>query len=281
VDRITGTPGLQLGQSLGPYRLESVLGEGAIGVVFKSTRATDNAVVALKVLKKLLSRNSAYRQRFLREARVAQEVRHSHLVSILEAGEARGYDYLAFGYVEGGSLEDRIAEGPLPVDECVRVAAEIASGLDALHARGIVHRDVKPSNVMLDLGGRVALTDFGLAKGPAYTVLTTAGQLIGTLDYIAPELIRGEESGSAGDIYALGCVVYECLTGTPPFADRRLFEVASAHLEAEPPDASVRRDDVPRALAEVVQRSLAKNPPERPRTGTAFANLLRAAAAGG
>ena len=277
MERIAGTPDLELGDSFGTYRLESVLGEGAIGVVFAATRE-DGTVVALKVLKKLLSQNEVYRQRFLREARVAEEVRHPHLVPILEAGEARGYRYLAVAYVEGGTLDDRIeATGPLPLDECLRLAAEIASGLDALHASGIVHRDVKPSNVMLDPSGRAALTDFGLAKGPAYTVLTTPGQVMGTLDYIAPELIRGEPATPASDLYALACVVYECVTGAAPFADRRLFEVAVAHLEDEPPDASERREEVPRPLADVLRHAMAKDPAERPRTGTAFAHLLRAA----
>ena len=274
---MSGTPDLELGDAFGPYRLESVLGEGAIGVVFAATRE-DGTVVALKVLKKLLSQNEIYRQRFLREARVAEEVRHPHLVPILGAGEARGYHYLAVAYVEGGTLDDRIgSKGPLPLDECLRLAAEIASGLDALHASGIVHRDVKPSNVMLDPAGRAAVTDFGLAKGRAYTVLTTPGQVMGTLDYIAPELIRGEPAGPASDVYSLACVLYECLTGAAPYADRRLFEVAVAHLEAEPPDASERRAEVPRPLSDVVRHAMAKDADERPRTGTAFAHLLRAA----
>jgi serine/threonine protein kinase len=281
MERISGAPDLSLGELLGPYRLESVLGEGAVGVVFRATRVLDEEVVALKVLKRLLSRNEVYRQRFVREARVASEVRHTHLVPILDLAEARGYLYLVVAYVEGGSLADRIAaHGALPVEDTVRLAAEMASALDALHRSGIVHRDVKPSNVMLDPEGRAAVTDFGLAKGPAYTVLTEPGQVMGTLDYIAPELIRGEETGPPADVYALGCVVHECLAGTPPFADRRLFEIAAAHLDDTPPDVSELRSDVPRAVAEVLQRAMAKEPAERPRTGTAFANLLRAATGG-
>ena len=129
-----------------------------------------------------------------------------------------------------------------------------------------------------DAGGRAAVTDFGLAKGPAYTVLTRPGQVMGTLDYIAPELIRGEEAGAPGDVYALGCLVYECLTGAPPFGDRHMFDVVQAHLDAPPPDLSALRPDVPRAVADVVAGAMAKLPIERPRTGTAFAHLLRAAA---
>jgi serine/threonine-protein kinase len=280
MERVPGAPDLRLGETLGPYRLESVLGEGAVGVVFAAV-LDDDTVVALKVLKRLLFDNEIYRQRFVREARVASEVRHRHLVPILDLGEARGHQYLAAAYVDGGSLAELIdARGHLSVEEAVQLAAEVASALDALHRNGIVHRDVKPSNVMLDREGRAAVTDFGLAKGPAYTVLTKPGQVMGTPDYIAPELIRGESSGPAADVYALGCVVYECLAGTPPFGDRRLFEIAGAHLEDPPPDVSVARPDVPRHFAATLQGAMAKDPAARPRTGRAFANLLRAATSG-
>lgn len=277
MERMAGTPDLGRGETLGPYVLDSVLGEGAIGVVFRAT-ADDGSVVALKILKKQLSRDDVYRRRFAREARVARDVRHRHLVPILDLGEARGYHYLAFAYVDGGSLRDRLDEGgPLDLERSIELAAQVASALDALHAHGIVHRDVKPSNVMLYAGGRAAVTDFGLAKGPAYTVLTRPGQVMGTLDYIAPELIRGEEAGAPGDVYALGCLVYECLAGAPPFGDRHMFDVVQAHLDDSPPDLSARRRDVPRALADVVAGAMAKLPGERPRTATAFAHLLRAA----
>src|SRR6185312_6566628 len=195
----SGIPGLGPGDRLGPYVLEAVLGEGAIGVVYRAA-ADDGSVAALKILRTELSRDEVYRRRFAREARVASVVRHRHLVPILDLGEARGYNYLAVEYVDGGSLK---------VDASIELAAQVASAIDALHAQGIVHRDVKPSNVMLDVHGRAAVTDFGLAKGRAYTVLTIPGQVMGTLDYIAPELIRGEESGPPADVYALGCMVYE------------------------------------------------------------------------
>jgi len=278
VERVPGAPDLRLGETLGPYRLESVLGEGAVGVVFAAV-ADDDTVVALKVLKRVLSDNDVYRQRFVREARVASEVRHRHLVPILDLGEARGHQYLAAAHVDGGSLAELIETGgPLSLDQALQLAAEVASALDALHANGIVHRDVKPSNVMLDREGRAAVTDFGLAKGPAYTVLTRPGQVMGTPDYIAPELIRGESSGPPADVYALACVVYECLAGGPPYGDKRLFEIGSAHLDEPPPDLSVARPDVPRPLAEILQAGMAKDAAARPRTGTAFAHLLRAAA---
>lgn len=252
-----------------------------MGVVFRAEHLPDGSFVALKVLKSALAADAVYRQRFAREARVAAEVQHSHLVRILESGEDGGHHYLAVAHVEGGSLQQRIErDRRLPVGEVIRLVAEIAAGLDALHAAGIVHRDVKPANVMLDERGSALLTDFGLAKGRAYTVLTRPGDVMGTLDYIAPELIAGEEARAGSDIYALGCVVYECLTGAAPFANRRIFEVAVAHLEDEPPDPCSSREDLPPQLGWALLQALAKKPEERPRTATAYAHLLRAAASG-
>jgi serine/threonine protein kinase len=276
--RIPGAPSLRLGEALGGYRLDSLVGEGAMGLVFRATRLSDGTVVALKLLKRELSRDDLYRQRFVREVRVAREVRDAHLVPIVDAGDVGGYQYLAMRYVNGGSLADRLEEaGALPLPACLRLVAEVGAGLDALHRRGVTHRDVKPSNVMLEPDGSAALTDFGLAKGRAYTVLTRPGQVMGTLDYLAPELIRGEDARPASDIYALGCVAYECLSGSAPFADRRIFDVAVAHLHEEPPDLH-ERHALPPDVAVVVRHALAKEPERRPRTGTAFAHLLRAAA---
>lgn len=250
-----------------------------MGVVFCAEHLPDGSFVALKVLKPALAADAVYRQRFAREARVAGEVQHPHLVRILESGEDGGHHYLAVAHVQGGSLERRIEQdGRLPVDEVIRLVAEIAAGLDALHAAHIVHRDVKPANVMLDEHGSALLTDYGLATGRAYTVLTRPGEVMGTLDYIAPELISGEEARAESDIYALGCLVYECLTGAAPFAKRTIFEVAVAHLEAEPSDPCSSRDDLPPQLGWAVLQALAKKPEERPRTATAYAHLLRAAA---
>jgi serine/threonine protein kinase len=267
---------LQPGDSLGPYRLEEILGEGAMGIVFRAVR--DGQAVALKVLKQRLSSDDVFRRRFEHEARIAAEVEHKHLVPILEAGQAGGRQYLASRYVAGRSLERRIDEAaPLPLPEVLALVAGVASGLDALHRKGLVHRDVKPSNIVLDEDGVAALTDFGLAKGPAYTILTKPGEVMGTLDYLAPELIRGEEAGPASDIYALGCVVFECLAGQPPFGGKSLFEVGSAHLTEEPPDPCARIAGAPRGLGWAAQRALAKDPGERPPTATAYASLLHVA----
>jgi serine/threonine-protein kinase len=267
------------GDRVGPFRLEDLLGEGAMGLVYRAVREPEGDTFALKVLKRALSRDAVYLQRFLREADVAQRVEHRHVVRIVEAGESEGVHYLAMQYVDGGSLDDRIAAvGRLPVEECVRVTAEVASGLDAIHAEGLVHRDVKPSNIMLDRAGSAALTDFGLARGPAFTVLTKPGQVMGTLDYIAPELISGSPATPASDVYALGCVAYECLMGQAPFAGLRIFEIAVAHVEREPTNPCELRADLPPDVGWAVLSALAKQPERRPTTATAYARMLQVAA---
>lgn len=269
---------LEPGDTLGPYRLESVLGEGGMGLVFKAHRDGDDHAVALKVLKRQLSGDLVFQQRFQHEARAAAEVRDRHLVAIIELAEWDGRHCLASDYVDGGSLTDRIAaDGPLPLADVIRVVAEVGTGLDALHAAGVMHRDIKPSNVLFDSDGTAMLTDFGLAKGRAYTVLTRPGQVMGTLDYLAPELIRGQPATSATDIYALGCVAFECVAGRPPFGDKSAFQVGIAHLEEAPPDPCAERPELPAQFSAAILAALEKDPERRPETAAAYASLLRAA----
>jgi serine/threonine-protein kinase len=268
---------LKPGDRLGPFRLESRLGEGGMGLVFKAVRDPGGEVVALKVLRPELCHDETYRKRFIHEARAASEVRQKHLVPVLDAGEADGWNYLAAAYVGGRALDERIkSEGMLPVDDVVRVTADVAVGLDALHDADLIHRDIKPSNIMLDEEGRAALTDFGLAKGRGYTVLTKPGQVMGTLDYLAPELIKGQRAAPASDIYALGCVVFECIAGRAPFADRSVFQVGLAHMESPPPDPAKAsgRTDLPEELPKAVLWALEKSPDERPPTAIAYARML-------
>ena len=256
------------------YALGDPLGSGSLGVVYRAT-ARDGALVAIKILREELGADDIFRRRFAHEARVAREVRHRHLVPVLEAGEDDGRPYVVTPFVGGGSLDQRLADGPLPVHDLARTVAHVAAGLDALHRAGLVHRDVKPANVMLDERGAAALTDFGLAKGPAYTRLTRPGQVLGTLDYLAPEIIRGAEGGSAADVYALGCLAYACATGAPPFSGHDLLAVGSAHLFDEPP-----LPPLPPPAADALLRALAKDPGERPPTAAAYAHLLAAAMRG-
>jgi serine/threonine protein kinase len=269
---------LQPGDVLGDYRLESELGEGGMGLVFRATRTSDGREVALKVLKLALANDLLFQHRFRQEARAAAEVHEPHLVPIIEASDADGRHYLAVDYVAGGSLTDRIADkGRLDGADVVRMVSEIAAGLDALHAAGIVHRDIKPQNILYALDGTAMLTDFGLAKGRAYTVLTQPGQVMGTLDYLAPELIRGEPATPLTDVYALGCVAFESVTGKAPFADKSLFQVGIAHLEEPPPDPSEDRPDLGPGVSAALLTALEKDPAARPQSAGAYAELLRAA----
>jgi serine/threonine-protein kinase len=270
---------LEVGETFGEYRIEGLLGEGGMAQVFLARREAGGETVALKVMKSDLLESEVFKRRFVHEARSAAEVRHECLVPILDAGEVDGKPYLAIGYVQGPTLEQRIVtEGQLPPADVLRLVAEVAAGLDALHAHGIVHRDIKASNILIDEQGAARLTDFGLAKGRAYTALTAPGQVMGTLDYLAPELIRGQPATPSSDIYALGCVVYECVAGKTPFGHKTVFEVGVAHLEEEPPDPGAERDDWSSELSWAVVQALAKDPAARPPTATAYATMLHVAA---
>jgi serine/threonine protein kinase len=257
---------------VGPYRIEGVLGEGAMGVVYRAVREDDGSTVALKLLRPELAGDETYRRRFVHEARAAREVVGEHLVPILEAGEIEGFEYLAVAFIDGETLERRIRErGVLAAGETVGIAADLSSALHVLHEAGLVHRDVKPSNVLLATDGSALLTDFGLAKGSAYTLLTKKGQVLGTVDYLAPEIVRGEPATPASDLYGLGCVLYHCLAGKPPFGGRGLFEVGLAHLEQEP------RPPCDGPLGWAVLQALEKDPARRPPSAVAYASLLRVA----
>jgi serine/threonine protein kinase len=272
-----GALDLRPGDDVGPYRLVAPLGEGGMGIVFRANRAS-GGVAALKVLRRELSGDETFRRRFEREGRIAAQLDHPHLVEVVDAGEAKGVHYLASRFVEGETLADRLErEGPLPLPDVVRLAAEVGTGLDTLHEAGLVHRDVKPSNVMLGAEG-AALTDFGLARGLADSVLTAPGRVVGTLDYLAPEVIRGEPAGPPADIYAFGCLLYECVCGNPPFGTRPFADAAVAHLSEEPVNPFGAHSELPPALWDALRHGLAKNPADRPPTATAYALMIRVSA---
>ena len=240
----------------GRYELLEVVGEGATGVVYRA--AGD---VAVKVLR---GADPVTVRRFAREAHIARGLASRHLVPVLDVG----HDYVVMPFFERGSLAGAL---PLPLDDVVRLAAEIAQALDALHEAGIVHRDVKPSNVLLGAEG-AALGDFGLARGADSTQLTRDGQLVGTAHYLAPELIEGAVATPASDVYAFACLLYEAATGAPPFAGRNEAEIGYAHLVEDPP-----RPNLPGAVADAILLGLEKEPGDRPTTATALARMLRLA----
>jgi serine/threonine-protein kinase len=251
------------------YRVVELLGEGAGGIVY---RATDGVTeVALKVLR---AADPVGQRRFAREARLARESESRHLVQILDVGD----DSLVMPLYEGGSLAAKLARsGPLPVAETIHLAAQLARGLDALHARGVIHRDVKPSNVLFAADAEAVLADFGLARGADATQLTLDGQLVGSLHYLAPELIEGSAATPASDIYALGCLLYECATGAPPFGDRGDAELGYAHLVEPAPDPRSRRPELSPEVALALLTALEKDSRARPTSATALARMLHLA----
>ena len=264
-------------ESVGRYRLERLLGEGSSGLVFEAT-GEDGAKVAVKLLRPERAEEAAARSRFLREARLALRIDSRHVVPILDVGEGSGHTYLVMPYYAEGSLTARLrARGRLGVDETVELAAQLGRGLDTLHEHGILHRDVKPSNVLLGDDGSAALADFGLARAADSTRITRDDQLVGTPHYLAPELIEGAEATRASDLYALGCLLYECLVGEPPFAGRRPAEIGFAHLVEPPPDARARRPELSADGALALLTALEKDPQARPTSGTALARMLHLA----
>ncbi len=268
----------RVGTSFGQYQIASLIGVGGMGRVYKAT-TPDGTPVALKLVKEDLARDKIFRRRFEREARIAQSVRNPHVVAVRDTGEHEGLPYLAAQFIEGDPLDQKLElEGRLDIPRIVRICAQVADGLQALWEAGMVHRDVKPANILLDRPGNAYITDFGLAKDSAGTVLTRPGQPLGSMDYMSPEQIRGDPVSGATDTYSLGCVMFECVLGRPPFADREGLQVLWAHLQEEPIDPSAERADVSPPFARALKAALRKDPGDRPRTSVDYAHLLSQAA---
>ena len=271
-------PDSRVGSHFGEYEIDALIGVGGMGKVYRA-RAADGVAVALKLVKADLARDETFRRRFKREARIAQTVRNRHVVPVRDTGEHEGLPYLAAQFIEGITLDHKLElEGRLDLPTTVRMCTHVADGLHALSDAGMVHRDVKPGNILLDLAGTAYITDFGLAKDRAGTVLTRPGQPLGSMDYMPPEQIRGEPVTGAADIYSLGCVVFECIGGRPPFADREGMRVLWAHLQEDPPDPSAQRADISPQFAHALKAALRKEPGERPHTSIEFARSLSRAA---
>jgi serine/threonine protein kinase/DNA-binding beta-propeller fold protein YncE len=275
--------GLGAGSLVAGYRLETRIGAGGMAVVFRARDEALGRTVALKVLAPALAGDREFRERFIRESRAAATVDHPHIIPVYAAGEGNGVLYLAMRFVSGGDLRTVISrEGPLPRDRAAYLLSPVASALDAAHAAGLVHRDVKPANILVDTSpGRPDhpyLSDFGLAKGAASAAgLTGTGQFLGTPDFSAPEQISGKPVTARADQYALGCVAFTILTGALPFARSESMAVLWAHMYDPPPSVTDRRPDLPTAVDDVIARALAKNPEYRYATCGDFASALRRA----
>ncbi|MEV7689852.1 serine/threonine-protein kinase [Streptomyces bungoensis] len=283
-----GPAGL-IGRRVANYLIESEIGRGGMAVVYRARDLRLDRTVALKLLAPELARNDTFRQRFTLESRVAAAIDHPHIVPVFEAGETDGLLYIAMRYVSGSDLRHLLdARGPLPLPDAVRIAGQVASALDAAHAHGLVHRDVKPGNILVAEGTdsdhpeHVYLTDFGLTKKSlSLTGFTSVGQFVGTLDYVAPEQISGRPVDGRCDVYGLACVVQELLTGRPPFRRENDMALLWAHQYDEPPPPTASRPDLAPGVDAVFARALAKDPDDRYDTCLDFVAALRAVPAGG
>ncbi len=267
--------GHQVACTVGPYELLDRLGSGGMGHVYRARLPGEGpAALAIKVVPLQSSaQRAAQRQRFLREAQTATRLRHPHILPVYDYGESNGQLYLVMKLVEGGTLADRIAQGPLPVGEVAAILTQVAGALDYAHARGVIHRDIKPQNILFDRGGDAYLSDFGVAQHDL-RVGTGGNSFIGTAAYASPEQCRGEELTSASDLYALGVVTFEMLTGTLPFQGLTALALMHQHLHQPPPDPCSLRPELPPATGEVVQRVLAKRPSARYRSAASFSGAL-------
>src|SRR3954454_3367609 len=252
----------------GRYRLDAQVGHGGMSTVYRAFDTVLERQVAIKLMQREMSSDSDQLERFRREARAVAQLNHPHIVGVIDAGEDEqtgvGGPFIVFEYVEGETLKDRIRRlGRLPVPEAGAYAIEIARALGAAHERQIVHRDVKPQNVMIDEEGTAKVTDFGIARTMTEEGLTADGRVLGTTDYVSPEQALGRDVGPQSDLYSLGIVLYEMLTGDVPFTGENQVAVAMKHVREELPDVQLRRPEVSSALAAVIDRATAKELDQR------------------
>ena len=271
---------------LGPYRLEARLGAGGMGEVFRARDVRLDRVVAVKLLLDRSAPNAGARERFRREARAASAIDHPNICTVYDVGEHDGAPYLVMEYLEGETLERRLERGPLPLESLVDVGSRVAEALDAAHRKGIVHRDVKPSNVFLTTRGQVKVMDFGIAKlseraeGEPAASLTADGAVIGTIAYMSPEQARGEEVDARSDLFSFGAVLYEMATGTRPFRGATTALLFDAILHRSPVPPREIRADLPEALERLILRALERDREHRPGSAGELHRALRALAPG-
>jgi serine/threonine-protein kinase len=248
----------------GRYRLEARIAAGGMSTVYKAVDETLERTVAVKLMNREVASDSDQLERFRREARAVAQLSHPHIVGVIDAGEDDGRPYIVFEYVEGETLKDLIRrEGQLPIPEALAYAIEIARALGAAHQRHIIHRDVKPQNVLIDHEGSAKVTDFGIARTLEEDGLTADGRVLGTTDYVSPEQALGHAVTGRSDLYSLGIVLYEMLTGDVPFHGDNQVAVAMKHVREEMPDVAQLRPEISAALAQVVDTATAKRESER------------------
>jgi serine/threonine protein kinase len=248
----------------GRYRLDAQIGAGGMSTVYRAFDTVLERQVAIKLMHREIASDSDQLERFRREARAVAQLNHPHVVGVIDAAEDDGTPYIVFEYVEGETLKDRIRRfGRLPVGEAVAYAIEIARALGAAHDQQIVHRDVKPQNVLIDEEGAAKVTDFGIARSLTEEGLTADGRVLGTTDYVSPEQALGQDVGPQSDLYSLGIVLFEMLTGDVPFHGENQVAVAMKHVREELPDVQMRRPEASSALASVIDRATAKDLDQR------------------
>ncbi|HTJ46333.1 MAG TPA: serine/threonine-protein kinase [Kofleriaceae bacterium] len=275
----TATPGALIpGDVLANrYRIQRLLGKGGMGAVYLAHDEVLGDVVALKVISSAWSSDEAAMiDRFKREAAAARKVSSPNVIRIHDLGEARpGLLYLSMEYVAGRTLADVISSrGLVPIGDCVDVLQQVCTGLAAAHDAGVIHRDLKPGNVLVGERNHVKIIDFGLAKATAAEGMTATGMLLGTPYYMSPEQVRGRRVDASTDIYSLGALAYHLVTGRPPFSGDNAIAVGFAHLSETPPPPKQLRPELPDALESVIMRALAKEPGDRPRTAAEFRDAL-------
>jgi serine/threonine protein kinase len=243
----------------GRFRLEEQIGSGGMSTVYRAFDEVLERSVAIKVMHASISSDGVQLERFRREARTAAQLSHPHIVTVIDAGEDEGHPFIVLEYIDGETLKDRIRrEGPLPVPEAVAYAIEIGRALSAAHLTQLVHRDVKPQNVLIDPEGRAKLTDFGISRSLLDHGLTATGRVLGTTDYVSPEQALGEVVGEPSDVYSLGICLFEMLTGSVPFKAESQVGVAMKHVREAMPDVQKLRPEISAALASVVEKATAK-----------------------
>ncbi|KUI22813.1 serine/threonine protein kinase [Mycobacterium sp. GA-1285] len=247
----------------GHYKITGLLGRGGMGEVYRAEDTKKGRTVALKILAEQFWQDDKFRSRFQRESRAAAILQEPHVIPIHDWGEIDGHPYIDMRLVDGQTLQQLLAAGPLDPARAALLISGVAAALDAAHAAGLVHRDVKPQNIIVTPSDFPYLVDFGIAETKGDSGLTATGMQIGTFDYMAPERFSGQEVTPAADVYSLACVLCECLTGTAPFAKSSLEQKVSAHLMAPPPRPSAVNPGVPAAFDEVIARGMAKEPDDR------------------